>query len=211
MFFPQNKLKKTIENPSAQDGPTLSLSHLLPFYLFGAQRLRRSQANVERLAPQPAVSPFGGRVGGGGSGTSWRSLGGRGIGDGRRDDARLHRGGGGRRQGRGLRLAHVAKTDGALRAEQLENQLGQLASSGRNGAFFWHSHTSCLYLEGLAKPLQGRGLDRRQEVSERRHPGHELAALCAGLLQEKQNVHRVKRLVRNNPKARLSHCWASPH
>lgn len=97
----------------------------MSFYFFRAQRLRRSEANVERLAPQPAVPPFGGRVRSGGS--SRRTLRGRGAGDGGRDDARLHRRRGGRRRGRGLRLAHVAKADGALR-EQLGDQLGKDAA-----------------------------------------------------------------------------------
>lgn len=137
-------------------------THLLSFYFFGAQRLRRSEANVEGLAPQPAVSPLGGRVRS--SGDSRRSLGGRRVGDGRRDDARFHGGRGGRRLGGGLRLVHIAKTDGALWG-QTENQSGKNTRQWEKWRFLGFSETlRRFYLEGLTNPLQGCGLDRRQEA-----------------------------------------------
>lgn len=101
---------------------TIEVCHLLSFYFLGTQRLRRSKTNVERLAPQPAVSSFGCRVRS--CGGSWQTLRGRGVGDSSRDDARLHRGRGGRKLEGGFRLVNVAKTDGTLRG-QMENQLGK--------------------------------------------------------------------------------------
>lgn len=89
-------------------------SYLLSFNLFRAQRLRRSQPDIEGLAPQFAVAPFA--SGSGSRGNPWHGHGGAGVGDRCRDDARLYGGGRCRRRRRRgcLRLIHVTEADGAL-------------------------------------------------------------------------------------------------
>lgn len=112
-------LVRFVRKPSQVDKRRLCPSHLLAFNLLGAQRLRRSQLDVERLAPKFAVAPLA--SGGGSRGSPRRSHGRARAGDRCRGDARLDGGGRrwkrrrSRRRGRShLRLVHIPKTDGAL-------------------------------------------------------------------------------------------------
>lgn len=103
---------------SAAFGPAaVSLSHLLSFYLFWAQRLCRSQSDVERLTPELAVTTFGGW--GHCRGNPCCSHGGGRVGDCRRDNARLHCRGRGRRMNGSLHLTVITKTDGALQRREV--------------------------------------------------------------------------------------------
>lgn len=42
------------------------------------------------------------------------------------------------------------------------------------------------HLQRLTNPLQGRGLDWRQQAGQRRHPGGQFTTLGAGLLEERE-------------------------
>lgn len=171
-----------------------NLSHLLSFYLFWAQRLRCSQSDVKRLAPELAVTALG----------SWgccrrnpcrshRWGGGR-VGNRRWDNTCLHCRGGERRMGGSLHLTHITKTDGALQRkrhhEHHQNQhplpphsLTDLMQT--TGGNIW----VVVHLQSLSNPLQRRSLDGRQQAGQRRHPGYKFTAFGAGLLEERTETN----------------------